>query len=171
MTCCAPVRVEVGRQPITRMSWRCFVWCTAAKELHSLLWTIPRKSTVCDHKSTLPPDLRYWPCLMLRLASLWLEEQHAEKAQYVFHPLLYGPTTGCSGPRISRAACCHQHVLQQLRAACNCMPVVLGSRETGVAVAAPMAAARKRCQGWTADPHVQSCKMLYRNLQDTVMIQ
>ncbi|KAL3154348.1 hypothetical protein ABBQ32_013828 [Trebouxia sp. C0010 RCD-2024] len=25
-------------------------------ELHSLLWTIPRKSTVCDHKSTLPPD-------------------------------------------------------------------------------------------------------------------
>ena len=56
MTCCAPIRVEAERQPIIRTCWRCFVWCTAAKELHSLLWTIPRKSTVCDHKSTLPPD-------------------------------------------------------------------------------------------------------------------
>ena len=56
VTCCAPIRVEAERQPIIRTCWRCFVWCTAAKELHSLLWTIPRKSTVCDHKSTLPPD-------------------------------------------------------------------------------------------------------------------
>ena len=56
MTCCAPIRVEAERQPIIRTCWRCSVWCTAAKELHSLLWTIPRKSTVCDHKSTLPPD-------------------------------------------------------------------------------------------------------------------
>jgi len=52
----APVCVEVERQPITWMFWRCSVWCTAAKELRSLLWTIPRKSTVCDHKTTLPPD-------------------------------------------------------------------------------------------------------------------
>ena len=56
VTCCAPLRVEAECQPITRTCWRCFVWCTAAKELHSLLWTIPRKSTVCDHKSTLPLD-------------------------------------------------------------------------------------------------------------------
>ena len=56
MTCCAPIRVEAERQPIIRTCWRRSVWCTAAKELHSLLWTIPRKSTVCDHKSTLPPD-------------------------------------------------------------------------------------------------------------------
>ena len=47
---------KAERQPIVRTCWRCFVWCTAAKELHSLLWTIPRKSSVCDHKSTLPPD-------------------------------------------------------------------------------------------------------------------
>ncbi len=56
MTCCAPIRVEAERQPIIRTCWHCSVWCTAAKELHSLLWTIPRKSTFCDHKSTLPPD-------------------------------------------------------------------------------------------------------------------
>ena len=56
VTCCALVRVEAERQPIIRTCWRCFVWCTAGKELQSLLWTIPRKSTVGDHKSTLPPD-------------------------------------------------------------------------------------------------------------------
>ena len=54
MTCRAPIRVEAERQPIIRTPWRCFVWCTAAKELHSLLRTIPRE--FCDHKSTLPPD-------------------------------------------------------------------------------------------------------------------
>ena len=56
VTCRAPVHVEAERQPITRTYWRCFVWCTAAKELQSLLWTIFHKSTVCDHKITLPPD-------------------------------------------------------------------------------------------------------------------
>ena len=34
---CAPVCVEVGRQPIIRMFWRCFVCSTAAKGPHSLL--------------------------------------------------------------------------------------------------------------------------------------
>ncbi len=64
--CWAPVRAEAEPQPIIRTYWRCLVWCTAAKGLHSLLWTIPRKSTVCDHKSTLPPDSLDYRLLDLR---------------------------------------------------------------------------------------------------------
>ena len=41
VTCWAPVRVEAERQPIIRTYWRSFVWCTTAKELHSLWRTIP----------------------------------------------------------------------------------------------------------------------------------
>ena len=80
MTCCAPIRVEAERQPIIRTPWRCFVWCTAAKELHSLLWTIPRKATVCDHKSTLPPDSPENRLLDLRAAVVLQTHQRTEVA-------------------------------------------------------------------------------------------
>ena len=79
VTCCAPIRVDAERQPIIRPCRRCFVWRTAAKELRSLLWTIPRKSTACDHKSTLPPDspenrlldLRQQMCCRLTKEQKW----------------------------------------------------------------------------------------------------
>ena len=80
MTCCAAIRVEAERQPITRTCWRCFVWCTAAKELQSLLWTIPRKSTVCDHKSTLPPDSPGEPTAGLEAATVLQTHQRPEVA-------------------------------------------------------------------------------------------